>query len=477
MASRTGTGDSYRPRQRSRSRSRSPRGFTGNSNSRYRDQEFQFEHQRHLPSRPPRESDRYGGRDRGRDRDRNSYRPSGPRAARGGRDRGERGGAPFKKRPFVPPPAYDRPILSFDYREKTPELLPGMVTSKWEKEETQEKNEAEEGEPMEMNDQEGERETVSTAKPTATTDPVAATTAENTEGTTSTVEPTPVAVVNGAEKLEVTEGKEIVEADKQRVDVITMIRQAKAKAAADKTIQKDRVAANDDFISLDFGDEKSSLESDHEDHRKMRRLNDSTKKPLELPPDRPFSHKEQIHGVYVPKNPIDEGPPGMGPLSRAGKLPPPPGPDNRTRNDLRKRRRGRDSDSRSNDEDDYDPESLNVATGQAQDFHPDIPKNRKRKYDEISRNSQKVDGNIKWELRPKPGINHIPWTQTAKDHSRTLKMTMWYGYLIFRPNNAVAHRCFVTGFTWKSSTLSNTSSQGHTSMQFANMLSSVFAIR
>ncbi|KAF8242688.1 hypothetical protein K440DRAFT_607076 [Wilcoxina mikolae CBS 423.85] len=433
MASRTGTGDSYRPRPRSRSRQRSrqrsrersPRGFTGNSKSRYRDQEFQFEHEKHLPSRPSRElyGNRYGGRDRNRG---DSYRPSDPRAARGGRDRGGRGGAPFKRRPFVPLPAHDRPILNFDYKEKTPELMPGMVTSGWEKEEAKEKNEAESGEPMEMSDQEDEGETVPITKPAATIDLVAATTTvEKTEDTASAVAPTPVAIVNGVEKLEVTDGKEYVEADKKRMDVITMIRQAKAKAAAEKAVQKDRVAANDDFISLDFGDEKPSSESDHEDQRKMRRLNDSTKAPLELPPDRPFSHKENIHGVYVPKNPIDDGPPGVGPLSRAGKLPPPPGPDKRTRNALRKRGRGRDSDSDSSDEDDYDPHLLRDPAIPVPDLHPDVPKNRKRKFDEVSRGNQKIDGNIKWELRPKPGISHIPWTEAAKDHSRTLKLSMW----------------------------------------------------
>ena len=261
-----------------------------------------------------------------------------------------------------------------------------------------------------------------------------------TQSEPSTDSSIPSTVSHGVEKLEIVEGKEFVEADKKRLDVITMIRQAKAKAAADKAKQ-DSVAANADFISLSFDDGKPKSHGGNDaddlaqDRRKMRRLNDSSKTAPDRPNDRPFSHKEAIHGVYVPKQPIDDGPPGVGPLSRAAKLPPPPGLDAR-RPKWKGKGHHRDSPSDScsddddydddgddDDDDEYDPELLPISTDQVQAHRLDVPLARKRKYDEISRSD--ITGNIKYEFRPKPGVNHIPWNTNARDHSRTLHMSVW----------------------------------------------------
>lgn len=264
---------------------------------------------------------------------------------------------------------------------------------------------------------------------------------KNTKSKPGTDSPIPSPVTRGVEKLEIVEGKEFVEADKKRLDVIAMIRQAKAKAAADKAKQ-DSVAANADFISLNFDDEKPSSPPESgggddgddlaQDRRKMRRLNDSSKAPPDRPHDRPFSHKEAIHGVYVPKQPVDDGPPGVGPLSRAAKLPPPPGLDARRPKWKKRHHHDSASDSCSGDDgddddgaddDEYDTELLPISTDQIQAHHLDVPLARKRKYDEISKNN--ISGNIKYELRPKPGVNPIPWNADAKDHSRTLHMSAW----------------------------------------------------
>jgi non-canonical poly(A) RNA polymerase PAPD5/7 len=386
-------------------------------------------------------------RDTEPDRYRDSYRPQHQRGARGGRggNRGGRGGAPFKKTHL---PAHDRPILSFDYREKTPELMPGMVTAGFELL-NDEGNGEEEGEaPMEHSEDD---EPATATASTAPEEPAASAAQESGDGKLATLTvPTANGVVE--KKLEVIEGKEFVEADKKRIDVIAMIRQAKAKAAAEKETKKDSVAANDDFISLNFDDNKPSRkepesesdeERDYDDHKKRRRLNDRTRATPDLPEDapRPFSHRESLHGPYVPKEPEDGGPPGVapgvGPLSRAGKLAPPPGPSPEVRKALGKRRRGRGaspSDYDSYDDSDYEeynPEDLDVGGVGGFDFDgPDIPRSRKRKHDKISSGGNKVDGNITRQWRVKPGIQSSPWMNGAVDHSRSLKMTTWYVILL-----------------------------------------------
>jgi non-canonical poly(A) RNA polymerase PAPD5/7 len=398
-------------------------------------------------------------RDTEPDRYRDSYRPQQQhqRGARGGRggNRGGRGGAPFKKK--IAPPAHDRPILSFDYREKTPELMPGMVTAGFELLNDEDDGEEEGEAPMEHSEDDEPAAPAAPAapatEPTAPEEPATLVAPESGVGKVATlVVPTANGVVE--KKLEVIEGKEFVEADKKRIDVISMIRQAKAKAAAEKETKKDSVAANDDFISLNFDDDKPSRkkpeseseeERDYDDHKKRRRLNDRTRATPDLPEDapRPFSHKESLHGPYVPKEPEDDGPPGLapgvGPLSRAGKLAPPPGPSREVHKALGKRRRGRgdspsdyDSYDESDDEE-YNPENLNVAGVGRFDFDgPDIPRSRKRKHDKISSGNNKVDGNITRQWRVKPGIQSAPWMNGAVDHSRSLKMTTWY-VLIFPP--------------------------------------------
>jgi len=402
-------GDSYRPRVRSRS---PRRGFTGSANSNYRDRDFQFEHPRHLPARTQ-ENDLQSYRDRGRRGD--NFRPGSRGGGRGGRARGGRNDRePFRRTSYVPLPAHNRPILNVDFREKTPELLPGMVTT-GEFETGEEEDDDEE--PMEMSENEG---SFTNGDPATLVEPVPEKLAD------------PITETNSdGPKIEVVEGQEFVEADKKRMDVIQMIRQSKAKLAAEreKEAKKDSVAANDDFISLNFGDEgKSRFESESEDEggRKKRKLDDNSKAIVQPPGiyqdaqnGKLFSHKEHLHGPYVPKEPLDEGPPGISTLSRTAKLLPPPGPSNNIRTALRKRSIDPYSSEEmgnynSNSDDDHDPENLRHE-------HRDVPQTRKRKYDEISK-GKNLDGNVKPELRPKAGIDHIPW---AQDHSKTLHMTSW----------------------------------------------------
>jgi len=423
---RDGDGDSYRP---NRQRSPPPR-FTGNANSRHRDREFGFgfEHPRRLPLRTRDTEPDRSGRQGGGGRNRDTYRPGG-RGGHGGGASGRggyRGNKPdFKK--WVPLPAHDRPILNFDYREKTPELMAGMVTGGYEIDVNEEDTtEDKEDEVIEGSHDEEMASTAGIEIPT----PVA----PEAEGTAGADDIQVIPICDG--QLEVVEGKEFVEADKKRIDVITMIRQAK-KAGSDKEKKKDRMAANDDFISLDFGEEKKeeSLESDlsdQGDYRKKRRLNDSTIAPPESPVDgpgsRPFSHRERLHGPYVSQQPVDDAPPGVGPLSRGQKLGAPPGPSKDVRKALNRKRKGRHEEDDEEDdyddydeEDGYDPEALDVGEGVQ-----DLPKSRKRKHHEISRGNKNPDGNVKYEMRAKPGVNPFPWMTVAQDHSRTLKMSTWY---------------------------------------------------
>jgi non-canonical poly(A) RNA polymerase PAPD5/7 len=408
-------GDSYRPRVRSRS---PRRGFTGGANSNYRDRDFQFEHPRNLPARTH-ESEPQSYRDRGRRSD--NFRPGSRGGGRGGRARGGKNDRePFRRTSYVPLPAHNRPILNVNFREKTPELLPGMVTTgefETGEEEDDSEEEDDDEEPTAMSENE---EPFTNEDPATLIEPVP----EKLTG--------PITEMNSdGPKIEVVEGQEFVEADKKRMDVIQMIRQSKAKLAAEreKEAKKDSVAANDDFISLNFGDEeKSRLESQSENEggRKRQKLNDQSKAAVQppriyqdVPNGKQFSHREHLHGPYVPKEPLDEGPPGIGTLSRAVKLPPPPGPSNNIRTALRKRSIDPYSSEETDDYefdsgDDYDPENLRHE-------HHDVPQTRKRKYDEISK-GKNLDGNIKPELRPKAGIDPIPW---ARDHSKTLHMTSW----------------------------------------------------
>lgn len=387
---------------------------------------------------PPRSRDMEP--DRG---NRDSYRPQHYHRGGRGAGRGGRGGLPFKKK--LPLPAHDRPILSFDYKEKTPELMPGMITAGFELVHNEEElGSQEEGGsraeevPMEYSEDDAPAATAAPGHIASGETPVSTTPVQE-GGKVATVL---VSVANDADKkLDVVEGKEFVEADKKRTDVIAMIRQAKAKAAAEKEVKKDSVAANDDFISLNFDDDKSQQKSESEsdeehgydDHRKRRKLNDSTKATPELPEDAPrhFSHRELLHGPYVPKESSDGGPPGVapgvGPLSRAGKLPPPPGPSRDVRAALGKRRRDRkDSPSDYDSYDDYEEDRDVELAGVEFDFDgPDVPPTRKRKHDLISSGKQKADGNITRQWKVKPGVDSTPWMHGAVDHSRSLNMTRW----------------------------------------------------
>lgn len=231
--------------------------------------------------------------------------------------------------------------------------------------------------------------------------------------------------------------------DRPKVDVIQMIRAAKAKAAAGKKDNepKDQVAANDDFISFDFGEPEKEKESDEEsidDGRagKKRRMNlEGDAEDVEVGDinansnvdgSRPFSHREALHGAYVPR---DEGPPGVEGY-RTGDLPPPPGLAEKKE---KKRKREADRRRRKSGDDLYDDYDSDEESDSDVDLG-DLPQKRKRKHAEISRAGGKncADGNVtaEWRVRDTT-MNPTPWiAASGVDHSQSVDMMNW---LVFAP--------------------------------------------
>lgn len=293
-------------------------------------QDFRFESERKLPSgsgiggqsyRPGGEYD--GDRDR-RDRQHRGRDSRDRGRGGGGYNRGGRGsGDGGVRRPWVPIPAHRRPMMVYK-REKTPEQLEGMVSSG----KYAEVGEAEGGE---NGNDEDEIESVEMEM--------------DYEGLEVDAETTYPVVVE-----DIKEGEEVVKAEKAKMDVITMIRKAKAKPAVAAS-QRNAVADNDDFISFGFSDDEKEIEKERgtedrgidEDHgRKARRVNDGRRVDTHAPlssvgRDRGFSHRELFHQYLddrkdeAPPPPpgMDHGPPGAtGTTIIPSSLPPPPGLSN-----------------------------------------------------------------------------------------------------------------------------------------------------
>lgn len=431
-----------RDRERDRDRDRDDRRrsldmpqFTGREDSRVGDHEFNFEFPRSAQADSYRPS-----QDNRDDYQRSRAPPTGPRSSRrgggggrggrGGYDRGGRGSRDGK--PFVftaPVPAHERPILYFDTREKTPELMAGMVAGSGDrfKEDAEEQDEevnGGEGEdrdtPMEVSDGEGE-----------------------------SGEKVLAAEVEGETKPE------------KKPDVISMIRAFKSKAAA---AQRNAVAENDDFIPLSFdGDDKPEPESEPEPEpeqgRKMRRANDGHRivehhgrerngSDSNISPTGGFSHRDHHYQRAEERQPVrDVGPPGAtGAAPSAASLPPPPS---------------------STIKFNLSDKAKDVATGEQSKPRPaftegkdipwpppppptdlppppppppgerplpqlDIPK--KRKFEDFSGRrgggGPHLDGNIKHQYQIVRGssIDPAPWVKMGGDHSRCFDVGDWYVY-------------------------------------------------
>ena len=286
-------------------------------------QDFRFESERKLPSGAIGGSSNRsgGGHDGGRDRGGRLHRGQDSRdRGRGGGGRGGGGGGDGGvRRPWVPIPAHSRPMMVYK-REKTPEQLEGMVSSGiyaggWEAEGGENENDEDGDESVQMELDYGDVEAdVETASPVLVRD--------------------------------IKDGEEAVSAEKERVDVITMIRKAKAKPTV-AAGQRNAVADNDDFISFALSDDEKGIEKEwgtedrgiDEDHgRKARKVNDGRRVDTHALPsagqNRGFSHRESLHQYLDGRN--DEAPPppagvDLGPPGATGmtiipsNLPPPPG--------------------------------------------------------------------------------------------------------------------------------------------------------
>ncbi|TGZ85433.1 hypothetical protein EX30DRAFT_326516 [Ascodesmis nigricans] len=452
-------------------RDRDPPSFTADSRSSFADRDFSFTGPRTESGRtfqaaadayrpPPPSSYRDRNRSRSPKRSRGyggeSYRPGGGGDRYGGSRRGRgpnrRGGFGNGDRPkWVPPPAHDRELMRFDFREKTPELMPGMVTGGFvvnlddhveetngEKEEEgkdtvgqaekEESMEEDGGAAMEMSDD----DTPATAPADTTVKPTPTTTDKASgpgEASAPAQSPAPAPPIPEKKRIDasIPGTAPASETEKPKFDVINMIRQAKAKAAAEKSAPVDKVAANDDFISFDFLEpEKPESESDSEERYrrdgKNRRLNDGSKGAPGVADDadKPFSHRENLHGAYVPK---DNGPPGAGDYRSAGDLGPPPGlaakkEKKKEKEAERRRKKNRNNDNWTEESDESDTDGSDIA---------DIPKKRKRKYEEISRDNRGADGNVtgEWRIRD-ASVDPTPWVRdSGVDHSKSSDMLNW----------------------------------------------------
>lgn len=431
MADRNRDYDRDRDRDRNRDRddrrpSKDMPRFTGRDDSRAGDHEFTFEHPHQLQggdSYRPNHDDRD-------DRQRSRAPPSGPRGGRGrggprggrgggggggggyGRGRGSGDGKPFVFIPAVP--AHERPILYFDAREKTPELMAGMALGSGDrfKEDVEEQDEEgvegverDKDTPMEISDNEDE-----------------------------TGETTQKAEVEGEPKPE------------KKPDVISMIRAFKSKASA---TQRNAVADNDDFIPLSFDNDdvakdesESELEPEPEQGRKMRRANDGHRivehhgrERAESDPR--FSHRDHHYQERQPAR--DVGPPGAITSGPAAALPPPPSLGDRGK-DIAAREQSKSAQASLKKGTDIPwpppPPPMDLPPppppppGDGPLGELDIPK--KRKYDDftVRGNNQIIDGNIREKYRLQSGgdMDPVPWVRHGADHSRCFDMADWYVY-------------------------------------------------
>lgn len=377
-----------------------PHQFTGRGDPNHSDYQFNFQHQQQLP----RETDAYRPQyNRAPDNEKRSRAPpTGPRRMPNSKQSNTK--QAWVKKP--PVPAYDRPILSLNAREKTPELMAGMITG---------------GEYLVALDEGGEGENTAGPEYDAN-DEVEM---EFSDGEDVTVGP--VAPPDAA-----NEADQFVEAEKKRMDVISMIRSFKTKALAEKP--RNPIAENDDFIPLSFGDEgkpKERLQDwdqdrDQEDGYKKRKKNDGT---ADVSPRSNFSHRDNHYSRYEGKrSPKDLGPPGTSDAPNF-KLSPPPGlsgvkttttrpvkaPNNREP-------QGHDHGSSAASRRNAGPRSPKPVPRRLLD----VPQGRKRKHAQITHKRTEVDGNIKDEYWASPSIDPVPWTKMGGDHSRCLNMGAWY---------------------------------------------------
>lgn len=421
-------GDDRYPHEDRRAPGDMPR-FTGREDSRANGHEFSFEHSRQLPttdSYRPDSNDQRSSRVPNGGARRGAGRSGAPRGRGGGNfPRGSRDGKPFVF--HAPVPAHERPILYFDTREKTPELMEGMASGSGDRfkedigNESGDEYEGEEGKddtldtPMEMSDDDQDAESGGAPK----------------------------------DKLE-EEKREKVE---KKPDVISMIRAFKKQI----TSTRNEVAENDDFIPFSFVDDavqqhsesesEYEAEREREEGRKMRRANDGhrvvehhgrsrdlSRGDLKSPSAGDFSHRDALYSRVDEKRPLqDTGPPGASTfMATSIALSTPPG-----LGEPIKPNSGEGSKDVSAD--DHLPKPMKSSNNNEGNIPwpppptsvpalVDIPK--KRKFGEIDRRnvgSTTIDGNVKpeWAIKPDSGVDPTPWIRGGADHSKSLETTDW----------------------------------------------------
>ncbi|CUS07231.1 unnamed protein product, partial [Tuber aestivum] len=360
--------------------------FTGRGDPNNPNHEFTYQHQRQMPT----ETDSYRPGDCTQDDNRGPSRH--PKESKGSKT-GKRQKTKQQPKPqkWTPVPAHERPILSFNAREKTPDLLPGMITG---------------GEFLSAPDgsADGVGENICDA----------AGAGDGVEMDMSDDENPELAAAKA-----VTAVEEAVDGER-KPDVISLIRSFKTRTSVGKP--KNPVQDNDDFISLSFGDEPIHLDQDDEDsNHKRRKVNgkDNHDEPS-------FSHRFNHFGP-----PRDTGPPGLPPRPLTYRKPTPP-PQPQYPHLQPRNRSVQQSNSGGPSSLPNAPQSkrtsLNTSGNPAMqnkgyDGRLDIPKSRKRNYSEMSRGKTIIDGNITHEYMATPRSEPCPWTKMGSDHSRSLSMS------------------------------------------------------
>ncbi|KAG0636098.1 hypothetical protein HOY80DRAFT_1017620 [Tuber brumale] len=355
--------------------------FTGRGDPNNPNHEFTYQHQRQMPT----ETDSYRPSNRPQDDN------QGPSRHLKGSKTGKRQKTNQQPKPqkWNPVPAHERPILSFNVREKTPDLLPGMVTG---------------GEFLSAPDGSGDGVGENICDAAGTDDEVEMDMSEDENPGLA------VTKVGSATGGAVDGGK--------KPDVISLVRSFKTRATMGKP--KNPIEENDDFISLSFGDEPIHLGQDDEDsNHKRRKVNGKDNR------DEPsFSHRYNHFGP-----PKDTGPPGLPPRPLTYRKPSPQlrGLDPQPRDHSVQQSNNGDPSSlpsaahskHTSSNTPRNPAMQNKGYGR----QSDIPKNRKRSYSDMNRGKTTIDGNITHEYMATPRSDPFPWTKMGRDHSRSLIMT------------------------------------------------------
>jgi len=361
------------------------RRFTGRGDPNNLNHEFTYQHQRQMPT----ETDSY--RPSNRPQDDNRGPPRHPKKL-GKRPRAKQQPKPPPQK-WTPVPAHERPILSFNVREKTPDLLPGMITG---------------GEFLSALDGSGDDVGENMCDAAGSDDEV--------EMDMSDGENSALVVTKAISAAEEAVGGE------KKPDVISMIRSLKAKAAVGKP--KNPVEDNDDFISLSFGDEPIHLDqSDEDSNHKRRKVNGKDNR------DEPsFSHR---HNHFGP--PKDTGPPGLPPRPLTYRKPTPPPqlrdldlqPRNRSAQQSKSGGPSSLPNAAHSKHTSFNAAGNLVTQDKGQNRQLDVPKSRKRTYSDMSRGKSIIDGNITYEYLATPRADPFPWIKMGNDHSRSLSMSNW----------------------------------------------------